>query len=336
MTLPADIGVIGDGRLAIALAQLAAAAGNGVWLYAPTPQNRSGLASARSLRAVVPEIETLHEGVSLPDRLTELAKHCRLIFFTGDGGSTELLRRMGDAFDGAHQICHADHQLVGESLLTSSDRIREWTPCLQIGAMAGPLHVGELLAGKPNACVVGSPFPSLLRGVQRALAAPHVRIYTTRDLVGVELSAALAQIVALAVGICDAMEAGEATRSTLIVRGLAELTRLGERFGAQSDTFDGLAGLARLLDLSRHESPDHDLGKLVAQGVTGPALEERAPAGAQSLGLIPVVRRYAAERGIRMPITATLDEILAGRITPGQVLEILMGPESRGSGSGGA
>lgn len=318
--------MLGDERLALGMAHLIAMQGRKIWLYAPDGKRRARLKKARKLKSVLPEVESLHEGVNIVDDIGELGDNCRLVFFTGVHGNPEgILKKAGDALNGSHEICHAFQRLHGRNLETSSVLIREWTPCLQVGALAGPLHVSEMLQGKPNAIVVGSPFPDLVRRVQEALDWPNMRTYTSPDLLGVELSAALIQIVALAIGIADSLSAGAATRSTLIVRGLAELTRLGEVLGAKGATFDGLSGLARLLDSARRGSPNYRAGELVGKGLTGDELLKKAPQQAESLTLVGAVRRFGDERGIRIPMTATLDEIISGRISAGDVLKVLMG-----------
>jgi glycerol-3-phosphate dehydrogenase (NAD(P)+) len=327
VTLPRGLGLIGDGRLALGVAQLVARHGKHAWLWVPTPERRATLARERADRAALPEVERLDAAVHLVDDPGELAGQCRLVLLSGLGPEpTAVLDAVGDALDGTHQIVHGDHLLHGERLETASALIRRRTRVRQIGAAAGPLHIGELLTGKPNACEVASPFPDLIARFKRALDIPNLRIYESRDLVGVELGAALVQIVALAIGLSDAMHAGAATHATLMVRGLAELRRLGAALEASPESFNGLAGLGNLLDGARRGSPDYDLGRLVAEGVVGDALLERAPPEAASPRLIPLVRAFARERDLRVPMTATLDEILAGRTTPEHVLAELMKP----------
>jgi glycerol-3-phosphate dehydrogenase (NAD(P)+) len=327
VTRTQGIGIIGDDRLALGFAHLVAQRGRSVTLFSPSAERRAALRAERADPGALPEVGRLDDGVQVVDDLQEVARASRLVLLSGLGAAPEAaLERVGEALDGSHQVVHADHLLHGEQLETASALIRRYTSVRQIGVAAGPLHIGELLAGKPNACEVASPFPDLLKRFKRALDLPNLRIYESRDLVGVELGAALVQIVALAIGITDATEAGAAAHATLMVRGLAELCRVGAALDASPDSFIGLAGLGNLLDGARRGSPDYDLGRLVAGGVVGEVLRQRAPAEATSLRLIPRVRAFARERDLRVPMTATLDEILAGRITPDAVLAELMSP----------
>src|SRR5262249_57018382 len=130
----------------------------------------------------------------------------------------------------------------------------------------------------PTALVVASHDASVSRLLQGALTAPLFRVYTNRDVVGVEISGALKNVMAIATGLCDGLELGENARAALITRGLAEIVRLGVALGAQPTTFLGLAGLGDLVltctgSLSRNRS----LGLELARGRALPQAEAATP-----------------------------------------------------------
>lgn len=331
MVLPTGVAVIGDDRFALALAHLCAESGARVWLYAPNADRRKKLAADRALPSVLGEVESLNDGVTISEGLDALAGQVRLVFFTETGDDIEsLLIEAGGGLDGSHYLVHAAHSLYGPDLQTTGALIRDLTPCLQIGAIAGPVHVGELLGGQPNAIVIGSPYPDLVARVKTALSRKNLRVYSRADLLGVELAAVLIQPIAVVTGLADGMKLGAATHATLIVRGLAEMTRVGRRLGASPETFVGLAGLGRLLDAARRGDDNYDLGKSMAAGLSGAELLEAAPPEGQGVRLFAPIRRYAETHGIWAPICTTMDRVSRGEITPQEGLQALLETEARG------
>jgi len=324
MSLPDGVGIVGDGRLDLALAHLVAE-DRPAWLYVPDEARRQKVLKKRALPELVPEVKKFQKSLSICREFEGLPDNCRLVVLTGSLPPLEgLLKTIGDHLNGSHQIVHAAHRLSVDGLRTTSSLIREYTPCIQIGAIAGPLHVGELLANSPNAAVIGSAFPRLIDRARSALERKHLRIYPRYDLLGVEYAAALVQIVSVVVGLADELKLGAATHATIIARGLAEMTRLGSHLGSSDDTFSGLAGLGRLVDGARRGEPNYDLGKQLARGTDGTELLGEGSSRGGGLHLVGPVRRYADEHGIWMPITTVIDEILRGRLSAQQGIQALL------------
>lgn len=322
-----EIGICGDGRLALAVAHLAASHGQRVWLFTPNEQRRKALKKTRTLPEVLPEVDALHRDIVFTDHIAQLAQSSRLIFLAGGQEPTEmLLKEIGPALDGSHLVVHAIHQVYGDKLETTSDRIRHWTCSLQIGALAGPIHVGELLRRQPNAAVIGSAFPAVTKRMIRACDWPGLRLHTNRDLAGVELAAALVQVVSVAVGLSDALQLGAATHATLMARGMAELARLGESLGASPKTFYGMVGLAKLIDGARRGDPNYDAGKLLQSGRSKEQILDETP-DAYALSLVGDVHRFAQKASIDVPIVSTLDAVTEGKIDPKEGMQALMSLE---------
>lgn len=319
------LGVIGDGRLALAISHLAAKGGVTVWHYAPDPERLEQMMTSRALPDVIPEIEALDDRVRVVESVAALARETRVIFFTIVMGDVrELLRAIGDELAGWHQILHAAHRLHGPELTTTGELIRQCTPCLQVGALAGPLHVGEMMTGMPNAAKVGSPFPELIRHVDELLPIPQLRIYGHDDLLGVELAASLVQMVAVLVGLVDALDLGAAVHATLMSRGLAEVAKLGTHLGARVDTFYGLSGVAKLVDHARRGGSNYDLGKRLADPFDTEDMLAHLPAESQGLALVGPVRRYAVAHEIHMPVVTALARISQKEADPREAItEIL-------------
>jgi glycerol-3-phosphate dehydrogenase (NAD(P)+) len=182
----------------------------------------------------------------------------------------------------------------------------------RLGALSGPNLAKEIVAGKPATTVIGASNLETAQRAQELLTGGRFRVYTNPDVIGVELGGALKNIIALAAGMSDGMQAGDSTKAALITRGLVEIGRLGVAAGASLFTFAGLAGLGDLIatcasPLSRNRT----LGELLARGNT---MEQARSImhGQVAEGLTTTVaaRELAARYGVEMPITQQLYEVL--------------------------
>ncbi|MCA9563257.1 MAG: hypothetical protein KC561_07200 [Myxococcales bacterium] len=320
------LGIIGDGKLALALATLVARQERAVALYAPSKTRRDELIADRASPSVLPELETLPELVTVCQSLDELAEGSELLLLTSGPEFVALLDQIGGSIHGGHQIVHTAHQLHGSGLTTTSQLIRERTCCLQVGALAGPIHVGDLLDGKPNAAVVGSAFPHLIQTTRSLISAKNLRIYSRSDTLGVEYAAAMTQPIAVLAGLAESMGMGAGTFSLLIVRALIELRRLGRELGANDEAFTGLAGLGRLLDSARRGEEHYDMGKVLAAGLDEARATEVYPS---VRSVVSAMADYAQLKGLSMPLVEALHAVLSGSASPVEALSALLETAAR-------
>src|SRR5262249_40860267 len=145
--------------------------------------------------------------------------------------------------------------------------VQDVLPGHPVAALSGPSFAREVALGHPTALVIAASGEGLARDLQHALASPAFRLYTNRDVVGVEIAGALKNVVAIATGLSDGHGLGENARAALITRGLAEIARLGVALGARPATFLGLAGLGDLvLTCTGALSRNRALGREIARG----------------------------------------------------------------------
>jgi glycerol-3-phosphate dehydrogenase (NAD(P)+) len=195
----------------------------------------------------------------------------------------------------------------------------------RVAVLSGPTFAREVARGEPTAVVIASPDQELAAFIQREFSGPTFRLYANDDPVGVELGAALKNIIAIGAGICDGLGLGSNALAALITRGLAEITRLAIALGGQPKTLAGLAGLGDLVltcngDLSRNRTVGIELAKgrkladiigsmtMIAEGV-------ETTAAACDL---------ARKCQVDMPITMQMDAILGGRTSPRDAIRELM------------
>ena len=198
-----------------------------------------------------------------------------------------------------------------------------------VAALSGPNLAEEIAQGLPGAAVVASEDDELAVNLQGAINSIVFRVYVNSDLIGVELCAAAKNVIALAAGGVDGLEAGDNAKAALITRGLAEMARLGEACGARPETFAGLAGMGDLIVTcwSRH-GRNRRAGELIARGAT-PA-EAMAEIGhvVEGLTTAPVLRDLSRRLGIELPITEGVCSVLEGE-SLGELAASLMGRRPR-------
>ncbi len=232
---------------------------------------------------------------------------------------------------GAAELCavavpsHAFHEVVAAlpgdapvlSLTKGLDpetggRLSELVEGRPVAVLSGPTFAEEIADGLPAAAVIASEDEPLALELQAAIGSLAFRVYTSDDLIGVELCAAAKNVVALAAGGVDGLELGDNAKAALIARGLAEMARLGEACGARPETFAGLAGMGDLIVTcwSRH-GRNRRAGELIARGSTPE--EAAAEIGTvEGLTTAPVLRDLSHRLGIELPITEGVCQVLDG------------------------
>jgi glycerol-3-phosphate dehydrogenase (NAD(P)+) len=207
---------------------------------------------------------------------------------------------------------------------------RELRPRAACGVLSGPSFAEEVAREQPTALVAASADEALQGAAAAVFHSDVLRIYTSNDPIGVEVGGAVKNVMAIATGLCDGLQAGLNARAALITRGLAEMTRLGIALGARAETFMGLSGLGDLVltatgDLSRNRK----VGMRLAQGQ--PLARVLAELGhvAEGVYSAPVVLQRARALGVEMPITECVAAVLDGRLQAAEAMRLLMGREAK-------
>lgn len=198
------------------------------------------------------------------------------------------------------------------------------------GALSGPSFAQEVAAGLPCALTMASASPALRECVVAAMHGRSVRVYSTDDLVGVEVGGAVKNILAIATGVIDGMNLGLNARAALITRGLAEITRLGVALGGRTETFMGLAGVGDLIltctgDLSRNRQ----VGLGLAQGKKLDTIIVELGHVAEGVRCAQAVRALAQDVGVEMPIADAVAAVLFDGDSPRAMVERLLSRDPR-------
>lgn len=295
-----DLGIVGSGEWGRALATLAAEAGH---------RPRVGY-RGRPIR-----------GFPGTPNLGALARECDLLLLAvSPSGIREVVRKLRPGPE--HRVVIAARGLEPGTGTWLSEVVLAESAALRVGALSGPALAAEVVARRPSALVAASAYAEVRTATQEALHSAICRVYTSDDLRGVELSGAVNSVLAVSVGITDALQLGVGVRGVVVTRGLAEARRLGAALGAQDRTFAGLAGLGDLVAAASHpQHPGYRAGGQLVRGEQPPAdLREAAEA----------ILTLAASQGVEMPMTQAIAAIASGKLKPRIALDMLMRRDPRG------
>ncbi|MBC7414969.1 MAG: NAD(P)-dependent glycerol-3-phosphate dehydrogenase [Herminiimonas sp.] len=321
------IAILGAGAWGTALA-LGLAERHPVLLWGRDPESIQALGSQRENQRYLPGFPfpdnltvTADLGTallhlqSLPAQACEVAPSGLLIAATSVAGLRPLCERLkvlrdaGHALPGIVWLCKGFEQDTG--LLPHQVVRAVLGSAIAAGVLSGPSFAQEVARGLPCALTIASDNAALCEQVVAAVHSRSVRIYSTDDVIGVEVGGAVKNIMAIATGVIDGMAFGANARAALITRGLAEITRLGVALGGRSETFMGLTGLGDLLltctgDLSRNRR----VGLGLAQGKPLAVIVGELGHVAEGVRCAQAVRDLARRMGIDMPISDAVAGVL--------------------------
>jgi len=324
-----NVAIMGAGSWGTTLAKVFADAGNTVALWARRPELAAAIQQTRINSDYLPDI-TLPPAVTATDDAANALANAAIVVFAVPS------QTMRDNLTDWTPMLPADATLVSiskgvekDTYLRMSEVIAEATGVdpARIAVLSGPNLAHEIAEEQPAATVIACPDENRSKLVQAAVATNYLRPYTNADVVGVELGGACKNVIALACGIAAGRGLGENTLATLITRGLAEITRLGEALGADPRTFAGLAGLGDLVatctsPLSRNRSFGVRLGE-------GGTLEEakKATHGQVAEGVISSnsVFQLAQTHKVEMPITQAVFAVCHRGLEVSDMVTALMG-----------
>jgi len=325
MSPQSRIAVLGDGGWGTALAILLYKKRYDVTLWSAFPDYARLLEEKRDNVKYLP-------GIPIPHSLSitsDLAEACssREVFFLAVPSHfmREVCEKMRPHVSSQHIVVSATKGLENETLLRMSQVIEEVLGEVRIAVLSGPTLAREVAVGHPTAATVSSASNSVAKAVQDLLMTERFRIYTNRDVVGVELGGSLKNVIAIAAGIIDGIGLGANTKSALLTRGLVEISRLGVAMGADRRTFSGLSGLGDLFttavsDLSRNHNFGFQIGKGVPVGEAKASTEMVIEGIRTAKAAVELAKKYNVE----MPITTEVYRVIYEAKDPRRAISTLM------------
>lgn len=265
----ADVSVIGAGSWGIALALLLAKNGNKVTVWSIVKEEIDMLNEKREHVDKLPGVPLPSDMIFTTD-LEEAIKGKKVLVLAVPSVFTRgTANKMKKYVEEGQMIVNVAKGIEESTLMTLSDIIEEEIPQADVAVLSGPSHAEEVGRGVPTTIVVGAKTEGTAVYLQNMFMNDVFRVYTSSDILGMELGGALKNVVALAAGIADGLGYGDNTKAALITRGIAEISRLGVAMGGKAESFYGLTGIGDLIvTCASVHSRNRKAGVLIGQGKT--------------------------------------------------------------------
>ncbi|MBN2464181.1 NAD(P)-dependent glycerol-3-phosphate dehydrogenase [candidate division WOR-3 bacterium] len=311
------IAFVGAGRWALALGIRLTANGHEVSLWEYSQASIDRLTSARR-HPDLPESVTIPEAVAVTNDLGKAVAGAETIVFAVPSDSLAMVVQQVKGLKPKPQtLVTVTKGIEPKTLKRLSVTINDAMPELPVVVLAGPGIPYDVALGDPTSLVAASGDDNAAKAVREEFTGGHLRVYSHGDVVGVELGAALKNVIAIAAGVADGIGLGINAKAALLTRGLAEITRLGLAFNANPMTFAGLSGMGDLIvtAFSDH-SRNHALGLAVGRGETTAAALSSLAGVAEGATTVRSARTLAGSQRVEMPITEEVYRMLHEGISP--------------------
>lgn len=328
------IGVIGAGSFGTAIANILAENSAKVILYVRSDERMGAIGKSRESAG-----QKLANNITVTRNLEEVAKKCEVIFpMVPSANFREMIVSLAPFLKPYHVLIHGTkgfdlnipegdkkNPVTRKHVKTISEVIREESPVLSVGCLAGPNLAKELDQRKPAATVIASQFNEVISIGQRLLKNDRFMVYGSSDLIGIELCGILKNIIAVGAGTISGMDLGENAKALFISRGLVEMVYIGKELGANTQAFLGLAGVGDLIaTCTSNLSRNYTVGHRLAKGETVDEIIASMDEVAEGVKTINIVRQLSESIGFRCPITETLHKILRQEMTINDAHQYLM------------
>ncbi len=321
----AKIGLIGAGSWGTALSKLAADNGHEVTVWSIVKEEIEMLQENREHLDKLPGVK-LPENISYTTELAAAIEGKDMCILAVPSPFTRSTAAMMKPFVKEGQIIVNVAKGVEEkTLMTLSEIIGQEVPQADVAVLSGPSHAEEVGKGMPTTIVVGAKTKETAEYIQNLLMNKVFRVYTSPDILGIELGGALKNVIALAAGIADGLGCGDNTKAALITRGIAEIARLGMTMGGKPETFSGLTGIGDLIvTCASMHSRNRRAGILIGQGKTMQEAMDEVKQVVEGVYSAKAAMGLAEKYGVEIPIIEQVNLVLFEGKPAGQALDELM------------
>ena len=318
-----NIAIIGSGSWGVALAIHLAKLGNNIKIWSFLEEERDLINNEKKCK-FLPNV-VIPDSIECTTSFKEAIEGSDFIIHVTPSKFTRNFVKQYEQYVTNQPIVICSKGFEKDTMLTLDEVIKEEIPNAKIAVLSGPSHAEEVSIAVPTVLVVASEYDSVLKLVQDTFMSDKMRIYTSRDVKGVELGGALKNIIAFCAGVAAGIGLGDNTFAALITRGLAELSRLGVALGGQKETLYGLSGLGDLIVtcLSEH-SRNRKAGKLIGQGKNLEETKKEVGMTIESIDNIEVAHELGKLHNIEMPIVEAVYGILYKGLKPEDAVDMLM------------
>jgi glycerol-3-phosphate dehydrogenase (NAD(P)+) len=309
---PCQISVLGAGSWGTALAILLARNHHITQLWSHNEKSAQSLQEARCNTRYLPDAKFPKSLTITNDLKTAVTSANLILFAVPSQAFTATLEKIHPYLNQSSSIVWATKGLDPHTgLLLDSVVAKELSADTQVAVISGPSFAKEVAAGLPTAITIASPDREHAETVADLFRNPQFRVYTSQDMIGVQIGGAIKNTLAIATGAADGLGFGTNTRAALMTRGLTEMMRFGIQFGGEKETFMGLTGLGDIiLTCTDDQSRNRQFGLGIGRGQT---IEQTVKSIAQEIEGIPTTKsiyQLAQKQGIEMPITEQVYKVI--------------------------
>ncbi len=306
----AKISVLGAGTWGLGIAILLHNNGHEVTVWSALPDEINMLQTKREHKNL--------PGVLLPQTMIftqdmkEASENADLVVMAVASVFTrQTARRFSPYVKDKQVIVNVAKGIEEETLALLTQQIEEEIPQADVAVLSGPSHAEEVSRGIPTTCVVGATTRETAEFIQSLFMSPVFRVYTSPDVMGIELGGSLKNVVALAAGMADGLGYGDNTKAALITRGMAEISRLGVAMGAKTETLYGLSGIGDLIvTCASMHSRNRRAGILIGQGYSMEEAMKEVQMVVEGVYSAKAARALAQKYKVTMPIVEEVNRIL--------------------------
>ncbi|WMJ82611.1 NAD(P)H-dependent glycerol-3-phosphate dehydrogenase [Oscillospiraceae bacterium LTW-04] len=320
----AKLYILGAGGMGTAMAVAMSNVGHEVWLWGWNKEENDRIRQAREHVQLLKGVK-IPESVCIVDTVDGVESADAVIIATPTVGVRGAAKQLAGKLSNDIPVACTSKGLEPKTLLPLHEVVAQELPENSFVALSGPSHAEEISQGIPTVLVAASKSLAAAQKIQDLTVQTHIRIYTSDDVVGVELGGALKNVIAFAAGVVDGMGGGDNTKAALMTRGLTEIARMGVKMGAKRETFAGLSGVGDLIVTccSMH-SRNRRCGLYVGEGCTVDEAVEKVGMTVEGITAAICAYELSQKLGVDMPITSQIYSLIKGQTTAKQAVEALL------------
>lgn len=321
-----QITFLGAGSWGTALAILLAKNGHKVTLWSKIEEEVQMLTEHREHLQRLPGVK-LPSSIEITANLEQAVEHGRdlIVFSVASPFVRSTAKEVSAMIPQGRRIVNVAKGVEEDTLMTLCAIIEEEIPQAEVAVLSGPSHAEEVSVGVPTTVVVGADRKEYAEDLQEMFMNDRFRVYTSPDVLGIELGGSIKNVIALAAGICDGLGCGDNTKAALITRGITEMTRLGVAMGAKPETFAGLSGIGDLIvTCTSTHSRNHNAGYLIGQGYTMQAAMDEVKQVVEGVHSAKAARKLAEKYQVSMPIVEGINNVLFEGLSAEKAMGLLL------------
>ena len=326
----ANAGVLGAGSWGTALSVLLHDNGHQVTVWSIDENEVKMLKEKREHELKLPGVKLAEDMVITGDMEEAIRGKDFLVLAVPSPYTRSTARNMKPFVAEGQIIVDVAKGIEESTLMTLSRQIEEELPQADVAVLSGPSHAEEVGRRLPTTCVIGAKTRKTAEYLQSMFISRVFRVYTSPDILGIELGGSLKNVIALAAGIADGLGYGDNTKAALITRGIAEIARLGVKMGGKIESFTGLTGIGDLIvTCASVHSRNRKAGYLIGKGMTMQAAMDEVKMVVEGVYSAKAAAKLAEKYEVSMPIVEEVNNVLFKGKSPAQAVDDLMQRESR-------